>query len=322
MKRIVPALSVLFLSSLGVAVLGQEAEGPKLLAVLVSVEKYNAPIPGRPGMGADGKQLARWMTDTAGWKADQVLELNDNGNPRPGNDPAAPSLPLRPTRANLDWALEKWLAHRVKPGDVVLIAFSGRGASIGKEETLLPIDYRAGEAGWSPDRGISRLVRESKCSSILCWIDAPMLDPAKPTTPLVDAGDQLLGRLARWPGSWVWMSTREGSPANGSEFAAALRASLGDGSRTLLASFSNLDRNLLDRKLGFRQLGGVPPGLSLSRNLLRAPRGMGAELLVQGGHADRIAAIAIRGDGRVMVTASQEFHDPGLGPDRRNGRRS
>ena len=45
----------------------------------------------------------------------------------PGADPSAPSDPLLLSRANLDWAMDRWLKARAKKGDVVLFAFAGRG---------------------------------------------------------------------------------------------------------------------------------------------------------------------------------------------------
>jgi len=51
---------------------GQEADrAPKLVAVLIGVEGYEAPIRPRSGAVPDVVRLERWLRDTAGWDADR-----------------------------------------------------------------------------------------------------------------------------------------------------------------------------------------------------------------------------------------------------------
>ena len=279
---------------------------PRLWTVLVSVEGYQAPIPSRPGAYRDGRLLARWMTDTARWGSDQILQLNDNGDPRPG-DPGDRTPPLRPTSKNLDWAMEKWLTHpsRVDKDDVVLFAFAGRAIETPGGEALLPIDGRPGGPGWSPERWVERLLRDYKCSTVLCWVDAPVSNWLRPDVA-ASGGEKLLNRLARWPGSSAWMATGDRLVSGGSAFAEALRAALGEVPRPLLATLSALDRDPEARGVRFRQLGGIPADLTLFRDQFQPPRKRRSKLLVQDGHAGRVTAIAFQADGRSMVTASDD----------------
>lgn len=283
---------------------------PRLWAVVIGVERYRAPIPPRPGLALDSRKLAGWLTGAAGWGADHVLVLNDDGAPRPGR-PEERAVALLPTRANLAWGVEKWLGHRVRPGDVVLIAFAGRGASTPDAEVLLPIDAPADDparGGWSPEASIERLLRDSKCSSVVTWIDAPMLGPGGAVGEGRAAGDRLLNRLVRWPGSSAWLATGEprAGGGRGSPLADALRAALGSNPRSLLATLAALDADERLKGLGFRQRGGFPAELSLFRSRMQAPGAGTASLLVQKGHADRIMSLALGADGRTLISASRD----------------
>ncbi len=288
----------------------------RLWTILVSVEGYADPIPKRPGVYQDSRLLARWMVEKARWDPGQILQLNDNGDPRPG-EPGDRSPPLRPTAANFDWAMEKWLTHpgRVSKDDVVLFAFAGRAIAGPNSEALLPIDARIDAPGWSPERWVERLLRDYQCSSVLCWVDAPVFDPLRPGGKLADDGERLLNRLARWPGSSVWMATGE-RPATGPAFAEALRAALGETPQPLLATLSTLDRDADARGLRFRQLGGIRADLSLFRERFEPPRKRRIDLLVQSGHAARVSALAFLADGRTMLQRQRRLDHPGLGPDR------
>ncbi len=164
---------------------------------------------------------------------------------------------------------------------------------------------QAGETVWSPESSIERLIRDYKCSSVLCWVDAPLFDPKQPGVP-VPGGDQLLRRLGRWPGSTVWLASGERPTGKSSAFAEALRASLGETPQPLLKTLSELEANQGVKELKFRQVGGVPAEFSLFRDRFQPPRKPKLDLLVQKGHASRISALAIRADGQSMVTASED----------------
>ena len=52
--------------------------------------------------------------------------MTDGGREAPGDGPPPPGG-VRPTRKNLTWALDRWLGDRVKPDDLVVFYFAGRG---------------------------------------------------------------------------------------------------------------------------------------------------------------------------------------------------
>ena len=277
---------------------------PKVWAVVVSVENYPDPIADRAGSSVEGRRLANWVRGKAGWDSNHVLILNDDGNPAPPADPKAQAIPLKPTRKNLDWAIEQWLGSRVEKGDVVVLSFTGRGIAAPGGEVLLPIDAKGGklESGWSPERGIERLLRDYKCSAVLSWIDAPVDHPDLPEGKL--AGDQLLNRLARWPGSSVWLATGETPGSN--PFGVSLRAALGTTPRTLLSSLATINEDQSLKNIRFRQKGGVPPDLTLFRDGPRRPQARRPEPLIQKGHASAINAMAVTADGKTMVSSSDD----------------
>ena len=50
----------------------------------------------------------------------------------------------------------------------------------GYSPALLDELTSAGEVVWSPESSIEWLLRDKKCSSVLCWVDAPLFDPGHP----------------------------------------------------------------------------------------------------------------------------------------------
>lgn len=289
---------------------------PRLWAVVASVEEYGRGLQGRPGLRAEGQRLARWVTGSARWPSENVLELNENGvaRPRPG---AQRQEILEANARNLDYAMRDWLDERgVGEGDVVLFAFAGRAAATASGDRLLPFGTRPEDlagTGWSPEKAIERLLRDRKCSAVLSWIDAPFVPERPGAAPALSKkglpGEGLLDRLSRWPGASVWLSTSEKPDSvsqRGSAFASAVRSALGDQPRTLMAALAALDRDLAAQQAPFRQRGGFSADLHLFHDNLRLPRMRGTELLVQKGHAARITALAVRADGRTLVTASED----------------
>jgi hypothetical protein len=282
-----------------------DAAHPKLWTVVVTVGQYSPPLPARPGLIPEGRRLARWAAETAGWGRGNVLELNDLGDPFPTRGEARTN-PLKPTRENLDWAFGEWLGKRVQPGDVVLFTFAGRAAATPRGAVLLPGKARPDDlagSGWLPDQAIEGLLRDHKCSAVFCVIDAPLVAPAGSA-----AGATLLGRLSRWPGASVWLST-SARPANGeggSAFAIALRTALGDARRALLSVLATLDQDPTLEAGTFRQRGGFSAELVLHHDLLRLPQTRWTGPLVQNGHADRVTTLAVRADSRTLATASAD----------------
>ncbi len=309
MKCHLAGLALIVLTSQAVA---QEAapRRAQLWAIVASVGRYDDPdLAARPGLAEDGKALAVYLEKTAGWPADHVIVLDENGEDAP--DPAGTGqLHLRSTGKNLRWATQVWLRSRASRGDVVLFVFSGQAGRGNAEEWLWPVDAKS-EAierdGWSPSEAISLALGTIKCVQTLCVIDAPIREPGR-TTDATVAGTGLLDRLAFWPGSAVWMASipRPGAGGAGSAFASAFRKALGTPTLPMLATLRELDREATRKGLGFRQRGGVPPGLTPSQDGLQTRTDRGPELLLQSGHADRISAMLVRPDGRTLLTASDD----------------
>ena len=313
----------------------EDAGKPQVWAVIVGIDLHEDPaIPRCRGAKRDGGALARWFTETAQWGSAHVLLMNDNG-PAGHGPPEEPIRALRPTRANLNWALTQWLGHRLRPGDVAVVYFAGRSAVVDDRELLLPFDARAAnldQTGWSPEEALDALARKSQ-ATLLTWLDiAPLAPdghaavaaadpkPAPASAPAPTAGVRLLNRLTRWPGASAWRTygrpdgdadrAGEGDnagPAPGEAhgpFVSALIEGLGDRPNNLA---SCLDRMLQDaplKRLGFRARGGLSPLLTLWPGRLLPAHQFKPSLLLQLGHADAVSAVATSADGETMITAS------------------
>src|SRR5262245_41416684 len=136
------------------------ARPPEVWAIIIGVGNYlNPGIPDSPTAVRDAGSVRQWI-QRAGWDERNQLLLRDFGSSDPG-EPDSPAPQILPLRRNLDWAVQKWLLGRAKPGDLVVFYFAGRTRAVVKPQGpqldprvdtyLLPID--AAETpeltGWS-----------------------------------------------------------------------------------------------------------------------------------------------------------------------------
>jgi uncharacterized caspase-like protein len=86
-------------------------------AVVIGVGQYENPgIPSRKYAVADAEAFYEVLTQTAGFKRDNVLLLTDRSQ-------------RKPTARNIKFALGTFLGRSTKPDDTVLVYFSGHGAA-------------------------------------------------------------------------------------------------------------------------------------------------------------------------------------------------
>ena len=292
------ALLILIAASAGP---GAEPGGPKprAWAILIGIDRYRDPaLPGLPGAVRDAGRLRSWFLDAAGWGSGNVLLMTPAGNARPGR-PADPVANLAPTRANLDWAVRDWLGARAGPRDVVAIYYAGRAASADGRATLLPIDAKPGEPGWSLADALDGRAGRGE-NPIVCWLD---VGPA----PGAGAGgglDRLAEEVARWPDVTAWAASR--GQAEG--LAPALLDALGtlERPRTLLACLDRLNQDPGLRGRGFRAVGGVPAGLTLWSSRVRAATEPAPRLLLQRGHDGPVPFVAFTADGDRLITGGSD----------------
>ena len=143
---------------------------PEVWTIVIGIDDYeDRAIPDCTGAVLDARAIGRFFRESAGWGGDHVLFMSDSGNLRHGR-PEDPVTDLRPTKENLDWAITKWLDHRLKPNDLVLIYFAGhavglppraRVAAVGAPARLPLADRRAGERP-GPARLAARRVPRSR----------------------------------------------------------------------------------------------------------------------------------------------------------------
>jgi WD40 repeat protein/uncharacterized caspase-like protein len=303
---------------------------PQVWAVVVGINGYPKPFTPCAGAVRDARRVGGWLRNEAGWHARHVLQMDDFGDREHGPADGHPAAVL-PTRKNLDWAVKGWLAHRVKPDDVVVVYFAGHAVGLppregppagsSGRELLLPVDADATRPdlnGWAPDEALDELAARGE-NPVVCWLDTSLHGrggPALAGRESSSTGLKLLGRLTRWRGSTAWLAAdgRPAAEATGEHgegpFAAALLRGMGGGGgdRRPANLLACLDRMSRDRALagqGFRTLGGVDPRLSLWEAHLRRPRprAAGVELLLQRGHARGVSALAFTADGDRMVSA-------------------
>ncbi len=318
---VLAAAAALWLSA-GVA-RSQPARGPEVWAIVVGVDDYENPaIPDGRSATRSSQEVLRWFR-RAGWDASHQLLLGDRGATDPGR-PASPATLIRPTRANLDWAIEQWLlgpaGKRPKPGDVVVIYFAGaskglvdrRGHLVERRDVALPSDAdpaRPDAGGWSLESAVDRCVRARL--RVVCWLATAPEGPADPTRL---TGLEWLARLARWPGVTAWLAAdgppRDRSIDPGEVFTSALLAGLGEGGKgpgpNLAECLRELHQNPRLARQGFRSMGGVPPSITLRTAQPRREAGSRPELVLQAGHADRVTSMAFPADGRLIATASMD----------------
>ncbi len=317
-------LACLLILNVGAATAQEPSRAPKVWAVLVGIDAYEDPeLPACSGAAMDARALRKWLVETAKWETSQVLLMD--GSSQRNHGPKEQQLEsLRPTRANLDWAVKEWLAHRVKPGDVIQIYFAGQavGAREGDPQSrdqLLPIDARSRSldtSGWPIQEVIEGIASRGE-NPILLWLDTSLAGRGHP------AGDALgrrttsrpfLQELTRWPGVSAWMaadgrpSTEPTGPNERGAFLSAVLPAMGTAERpgNILGSLfaASRDERLVNQ--GFRTAGGLGPEWSLWPRSLASIVRPPSELLLQHGHSDRITAIVFSPDGSTMITASRD----------------
>ena len=295
---------------------------PEVWAVAVGVDRYeDGLIPACGGSGRDARAVAEWFERTAGWKRSHVLRMDDLGREQPGA-PDDPAAYLRPTRANLDWAVVDWLGRRVKPGDVVVIYFAGQavakapraGDSSGRAY-LLPIDARGGDVratGWAPEEALDRAKwLAEKQAKVVLWLDTSPLGRGRagPATERGGpSGRDWLRALTRWPGVSAWLAADGQLGADSGSFVGALQQA--SGGRERAHNLVGTLRGMLDdpamKRQGFRTLGGVGPGVSLWSGGALVVEEVAPELVAQAGHGDRVTSVIVTADQARMITASRD----------------
>ena len=305
-----------------------DARPPAVRAVVIGIDRYEDPeIPPSFGAIRDARAVRQWFV-RAGWDSRDVLLLQDAGQAKPG--PARDQVvDLRPTRANLRWALEEWVNARSRPGDVVAVYFAGQAVGLAPEpdarpgspgrQYLLPIDARAADldkTGWVLEDALAGLAAKGR-HPVVCWLDTSLrgrgaLGPAIPGSDPSASANRWLNELARWPGVTAWLAA-DGTPAieaadlnARSAFTGALLESLGPPGKAdnLLAALDRLRADPAARSQGFRTRGGIAPDLTLWSSAVRARLPIERTLLLQRGHADRIESLAFTADGDRLATAS------------------
>ncbi len=103
---------------------------PQFWVIAVGIDDYqNRAIPQSTGSVRQAQTLLRWLRNSGGWDRSHLLELADLGSAQPG-DPRAPAPRILPTKRNLEWAVQLWLASRARPGDVVIFYYAGQTGSV------------------------------------------------------------------------------------------------------------------------------------------------------------------------------------------------
>lgn len=304
---------------------------PEVWAVIVGIDQYaDKAIPPCTGAVRDARAIQQWFQQRAGWSREHLLLFQDAGLAEPA---AAPEqlAELRPTRKNLEWAMTKWLADRLKPGDIVLFTFAGRSYALPPpvgsvpgtpaREYLLPVDARTDNpeaTSWSLEAALDRLASTGD-HPVICWLDTSLqgrgvrgsIVPGADTNA---SGARWLTRLARWPGVTSWLAA-DGHPAaeaadlaSQSAFTTALLEALGTPQypQNLLSCLDRMNQDPKLRAQGFRTLGGAAPEVSLWSKSALARAMPERTLLLQRGHADRVESVAFTADSARMVTASSD----------------
>ncbi|WP_435019368.1 PQQ-binding-like beta-propeller repeat protein [Tundrisphaera sp. TA3] len=296
---------------------------PQVWGIVVGVDRYeDRLIPGCSTAVADSRAVADWIAGTAGWQRDHVLHLEDRGE-RAHGAPAQASPPLRPTRANLDWALTGWLAQRARPGDVAVIYFAGQAAvrpplpgSPAGRGYLLPIDAAAANldrTGWPLEDALDASGVAAR-ARVVIWLDT---SPGGRGKRGIDrpagspSASAWLNALARWPGVTAWMAGDAGRPSEETvpgPFVAALAKGLGGPSRAhnLVGCLRSLREDATLAGQGFLAAGGIDPALTLWPDGIRPVEAAVPELIVQNGHGDRVSSLIVTADGGHLISAGQD----------------
>ncbi|MDX2039328.1 MAG: caspase family protein [Isosphaeraceae bacterium] len=303
----------------------------RVWSIVVGIDAYNdlSRIPAGRGGENSARTFAGWLKREAAWEDDGILLLVDRGERSPA-DPGEISPPLYPSRANLDWAFNKWLPARIRVGDVVVFYFAGQavglppvpGSPVGAagRGRLLAIDSAAASAditGFALEDAIDDVAKAGR-NSIVCFLDTSLYGRGAPVeTKLAQSPPDTSGylhTLTRWPGVSAWIASdsrpaRQPSGANElSPFTTVLLEAMGtrDEQYNLLAALSRLQRDPRSSGQGFRPSGNLAVDLTLWSSDLRRPAAKPPELLAQRGHARAVRRVAIASDGGRHLTGSDD----------------
>src|SRR5271157_1569697 len=303
----------------------------QLWAIIVGV---GSPLDPRARAQSSGEvvqqafNVLKWLNGTAGWNRSHLLLLTDlDGSADPGSL-RSPASNITPTRKNLDWAFRQWLPARAQAGDLVVFYFAGQARAVTGGDPLAPPEYyllpsdvlldNLPARGWSLDGALDETARQGKYQ-IVCWLgttlqllQSPGAGPRRPRD-LARLNRDWIRRAARWPGVTVWLAA-DHPPATPSADSAATftGAVLGgqgtkDRKQNLAACLRTLQGVSKLKVEGFQAIGGVPPDLTLWADQLGPPLPPPRpEMVLQVGHADRVAEIVSTPDSRLVITASQD----------------
>ena len=268
------------------------------------------------------------MGGTAGWDRSHLLLLTDlGGNENPGTS-RRPAPNISPSRKNLDWAFQQWLASRAQPGDIIVFYFAGPSCVLCRPVpwrfpsiiccrrtsflAILPRgDGRSTEAldGYCPARQVSDcLLARNRLAGPAGRRRSERL-PGRPgqAEPGLASPVSTLARSHRV--ACCGSAFLVGSSGPSAAFTTALLAGLGDKTRKLnvAACLQSLHRDSRLKLDGFQSIGGVPPDLTLWADQLGVPvKQPRPEMVLQVGHADRILEIASSPDSSTIITSSQD----------------
>jgi WD40 repeat protein/uncharacterized caspase-like protein len=300
---------------------------PKVWAIVIGIDAHDdAQIPScRTGV-RDARTIAEWFVKEAGWGERQVLRMDYLGSKTHGRADQDLSN-LRPTRANLDWAIVEWLGHRVQKGDVVLIYFAGQANArpprapnpVGRTY-LLPIDARANDidqTGWSIEVALDKARGlGANQARVVLWLDTSPFGRGSKVLPVAKGaptGQDWLRALTRWPRVTAWLAA-DGRPAleapggASDPFVASFLKSTGnrEQAHNLLGCLKGMGDDPELAKRGFQTMGGVGPRVSLWSGGAQVVEEAVPELIVQSGHGDRVTSVIVTADNAHAITASQD----------------
>ena len=276
---------------LAVHVRAQAPRQPTVWALVVGIDKHeDERIPSCTSAERDARLVAGWFRTTGGWSEANLLHLDFLGAANPGK-PGSNTSRLRPTRSNLNWAIDQWLGSRVQKKDLVVVYYAGQAIHRpSKDETspsktyLVPIDARLGDVektGLLLDECLDRIKRRvGDDVGVVVWLDTSTQgrgpQARRDANQSPKAGETWLRSLTRWPGVSAWLAAdgqvaSEPNESGPGPFVSALFRSLGsrDSAHNLLGTLDGLqhDPSLLQR--GFKTQGGVPASWSTGPGFLR-----------------------------------------------------
>lgn len=148
------------------------AAAPRRWAVVIGVDRYaNGGIAPLEYAVADARSLAETLRSTGAFAADDVFELTSD---RAGEE--------APTRTNVAFRFD-YLARQMKPGDELVVFFSGHGLEMDGETFLLtqeadPRSRLTLQQSALQPRDLFRWVQATRAGKVLLVVDACRNEPA------------------------------------------------------------------------------------------------------------------------------------------------